>query len=336
MSTEVLHVDAACPDPGALMRAANLLREGGLVAFPTETVYGLGANALDPDAVLKIFAAKGRPPINPLIVHIARAEDARSLVQTWPKAAELLAGRFWPGPLTMVLLKNNLVPDLVTAGGPTVALRVPSHPVARGLLEFCELPLAAPSANRSSSLSPTRGDHVLRSLDGRFDLLLDAGATPGGLESTVIDLTMSPPQLLRPGLISVSEIEVTLGGAISRRSFLAAALDQPLRSPGMLARHYSPRTPLEVVPGTGLERVRELSAQGRKAGWITRSAEANVPAGIVHRMLPDNPAGYAARLYAVLHDMDDEDLERIIVARPPEGDDWLAIGDRLRRASVTA
>src|ERR1700677_4559636 len=246
MSTEILHVDATCADPGALKRASSILREGGLVAFPTENVYGLGGNALNPEAVLKIFAAKSRPPINPLIVHIARADDARPLVQTWPEAAQLLADKFWPGPLTLVLLKSKQVPDLVTAGGPTVALRVPSHPVALGLLEFCELPLAAPSANRSTTLSPTRGDHVLRSLEGRFELLLDAGATPGGIESTVIDLTTSPPRLLRPGLIATAVIEAVLGCSIVRPSSMPASAEHPLPSPGMLGRHYAPRTPLEL------------------------------------------------------------------------------------------
>ena len=253
-----------------MKRAAVVLQQGGLVAFPTETVYGLGANALNSKAVRKIFAAKARPPINPLIVHIARTDDARSLVQTWTKAAELLAERFWPGPLTIVLNKSKRVPDLVTAGGPTVALRVPSHPAALGLLEFCELPVAAPSANRSAGLSPTRGDHVLRALYGRFDLLLDAGATPGGLESTVIDLTTSPPQLFAPGLITVADIEAVLGIPVARRG-CAQVSEKPLRSPGMLSRHYAPRTPVEVVPGTGRERVQELSEAGCRAGWITRS-----------------------------------------------------------------
>jgi L-threonylcarbamoyladenylate synthase len=333
MSTEVLHVDATWPDPGALKRASTILREGGLVAFPTETVYGLGGNALNPEAVLKIFAAKSRPPINPLIVHIARAEDARPLVQTWPEAAQLLADKFWPGPLTLVLLKSKQVPDLLTAGGPTVALRVPSHPVALGLLEFCELPLAAPSANRSTTLSPTRGDHVLRSLEGRFELLLDAGATPGGIESTVIDLTTSPPRLLRPGLIAAADIEAVLGCSIVRPSSLPASAEHPLPSPGMLGRHYAPRTPLELTEGSGRERVLELVRQGCRAGWITQTDEDRLPPGVVHRRLPDDAVSYAAQLYAVLHDLDEEDLQRIVVASPPDSDAWLAIRDRLRRAS---
>jgi L-threonylcarbamoyladenylate synthase len=336
MPTEVLHVDAEWPDPGALRRAAMVLAEGGLAAFPTETVYGLGANALDTAAVLKIFKAKGRPPINPLIVHVADAKDARRLVRSWSSAAELLAKRFWPGPLTIVLSKNKLVPDVVTGGGATVALRVPSHPVALGLLEFCRLPVAAPSANRSSGLSPTRGDHVLRSLEDRVDLLLDAGATPGGLESTVIDLTTTPPRLLRPGLIAVADIEAVLGTFITRAGPAAVHPGQPLPSPGMLPRHYAPRTPLEVVPGTGRERVKELASEGCRVGWVTREAETDVPAGTVHHMLPHDPVGYAAQLYAVLHDMDDENLDHIIVARPPDSDAWLAIADRLRRASAVS
>src|SRR5438270_2167933 len=183
MPTEVLPVSAEAPAADVIARAARVLRAGGLVAFPTETVYGLGANALDAVAVARIFAAKGRPANNPLIVHVAAIDAARDLTAAWPESAARLAERFWPGPLTLVLPRAGRVPDIVTASGPTVAVRVPAHPVALALLRAAALPIAAPSANRSTSLSPTTAEHVRRGLDGRIDLLLDAGPTAGGLES---------------------------------------------------------------------------------------------------------------------------------------------------------
>jgi L-threonylcarbamoyladenylate synthase len=211
MPPEILRVDPYTPAADAIAHAAHVLQEGGLVAFPTETVYGLGANALDPAAVAKIFAAKGRPATNPIIVHIATIDEASALAGAWPDVAQQLADRFWPGPLTLVLPKQAHVPDLVTAGGATVALRMPAHPVALALLRACGFPLAAPSANRSSELSPTLPEHVLRGLADRIDLLLDAGPTSGGLESTVLDLTTQPPRLLRPGLVTIAELEALLG-----------------------------------------------------------------------------------------------------------------------------
>jgi L-threonylcarbamoyladenylate synthase len=329
--TEVIPVDACHPESGVLVRATAVLRRGGLVAFPTETVYGLGGNALSVEAVHKIFAAKGRPATNPLIVHIASIDAALPLVQVWPKNAQLLAERFWPGPLTVIVPKSARVPDIVTGGGSTVALRMPAHRVALELLEACGLPLAAPSANRSSELSPTQGQHVLRSLDGRIDLLLDAGATPGGIESTVVDLTSPSPRLLRPGLISVAQIE-DIVGPIVHETEMAVDAGQTLPSPGMLARHYAPRTPLELAAGTGRERVIELSRQGNRVGWVTFHAEEPLP-GVTLIRLADDPAGYAAQLYAALHQLDDSNLTHIVVAEPPDAPPWLAIRDRLRRAA---
>jgi len=328
--TEILHIDASFPDRGALLRATAVLRAGGLVAFPTETVYGLGANALDAAAVARIFTAKGRPATNPVIVHVATIESARALTQTWPDTAQVLARRFWPGPLTMVLPKNERVPDIVTAGGPTLALRIPAHPVALELLETCELPLAAPSANRSSELSPTRGEHVLRSLADRIELLLDAGATTGGLESTVIDLTATPPRLLRPGLISLAEIQAIIGAVELGQH--APDAGQSLPSPGMLPRHYAPRTPLELAGGSARQRVAELCCLGRRVGWVSFIREETVP-GAIHVELPADPIGCAAQLYAVLHELDGAGLEHIVVAAPPDTPEWLAIRDRLARAA---
>jgi L-threonylcarbamoyladenylate synthase len=334
MRTEVLPVDPHVPDRAPLRRAAEVLRGGGLVAFPTETVYGLGANALDAQAVARIFAAKGRPACNPLIVHVATAEAARELAADWPEPAQILAERFWPGPLTLVVPRREAVPDVVTAGGPTVALRAPAHPVARALLEKTGLPVAAPSANLSTGLSPTRAEHVLRGLDGRIDLLLDGGPTPGGLESTVLDLTTSPPRILRPGLVTPAEIEAVLG-PLARRADPDTDAAAALPSPGMLRRHYAPRAPLECAPDDGRERVLELSTQGLRVGWLTFGAPPRpVAAGVVAVTLPDEPGACAARLYAALHELDEAALDRIVVAPPPAGDEWLAVRDRLWRAAV--
>ncbi|MBM4071936.1 MAG: threonylcarbamoyl-AMP synthase [Planctomycetes bacterium] len=328
-ATRILATDADSPDAAVIAQAAETLRAGGLVAFPTETVYGLGANALDARAVAGIFIAKGRPAGNPLIVHVANTQAARVLVADWPGAADLLAKQFWPGPLTLVMKKSALVPDIVTAGGPTVALRVPGHKLALAILDAAGVPVAAPSANRSAQLSPTRAEHVVRDLLGRVDVIVDAGPTAGGLESTVLDLTTTPPRLLRPGLVSPAEIEAIVG-PIERRP--VAALDkQPLRSPGLLERHYSPRTPIECLAGSGVPRVTELTHQGQRIGWLRLAATGDVVAGVTLVLMPDEPAAYAAMLYAVLHELDAAGLDRIIVELPPRTEPWLAIHDRLGR-----
>lgn len=331
MSTPVLSCTAARID-ASLARAAAVLRAGGLVALPTETVYGLAAHALDAAAVRRIFAAKGRPANNPLIVHVAASEDAARLVTAWPDTAARLAASFWPGPLTLVLPRRGLVPDVVAAGGPSVAVRVPAHPVALRLLQVSGLPLAAPSANRSNRLSPTCAEHVLHDLDGRVDLILDGGPAAGGLESTVLDLTGQPPRLLRPGLIDPTALEAVIG-PIQRGRFAAQESDPALPSPGLLSRHYAPRTPLETVAGEAIRRVADHLAAGRRVGYVTTDPGERLPAGVVVRHLPAEAAGYAAGLYACLHDLDRLGLDGIVLALPPEGDAWLAIHDRLRRAS---
>jgi L-threonylcarbamoyladenylate synthase len=334
MRTEVLSVDAVEPEPGPIARAAAVLRRGGLVAFPTETVYGLGANALDAAAVERIFAAKGRPASNPLIVHVAAPDDAAGVVAAWPETAARLAERFWPGPLTLVLPKGDTVPDVVTAGGPTVAVRLPAHPVAQALIRAAGVPVAAPSANRSGYISPTCAEHVLRGLDGRIDLVLDSGPVPGGLESTVLDLTTAPPRLLRPGLVTPQQIEEVIG-PIARPVTAPSGAEGPLPSPGLLTRHYAPRAIVECVPGNGSDRVAALLREGRLVGWLTFDEPAdNLLTGANMVLMPPDPAGYAARLYAVLHDLDRAGVERIVVALPPEKEEWLAVRDRLRRAAA--
>jgi L-threonylcarbamoyladenylate synthase len=334
MQTEVLRVSADAPEPELLARAAAVLRRGGLVAFPTETVYGLGAPALDAEAVARIYAAKGRPAHNPIIVHVAHVQEVSRVVADWPPAADQLAARFWPGPLTLVLPRQPSVPDIITAGLSTVGVRVPAHPVARGLIEAAGLPLAAPSANRSMQLSPTRAEHVLRGLSGRIDLMLDAGPTPGGLESTVLDLTTTPPRLLRPGLISLAELEAVLGTVQLLQAKVSDT--QPLPAPGMLSRHYAPQAPLEGREDDGRARVEEWRLQGLRVGWLTFTAPAEPLPGVVVQVMPADPADYAAQLYAVLHALDEAAVERIVVALPPDTPEWLAVRDRLRRAATPA
>lgn len=337
MKTKIIQVDPANPDGAALRRAGEVLRRGGLVAFPTETVYGLGANALDPAAAAGIFAAKGRPPNNPLIVHVLGLEQAKRLAALWTDTAQRLCEHFWPGPLSLVLAKTPDVPDVVTAGGQTVALRSPAHAVARGLIQAAGVPVAAPSANRSTAISPTRAEHVLHGLDGRIDLLLDGGPTSGGLESTVIDLTTSPPRLLRPGLVSPRALEAVIGSiAIGETSAAAAGQTQTsvARSPGLLERHYAPSTPLESGIDTW-PRVNELCRQGNRVGWLSLAPPPDEPpSGLFVLEMPADVAGYSAALYAALHTLDAMRLERIVVELPPTGDDWLAIHDRLRRAAA--
>lgn len=334
MSTPVL---PCTPEAVAhtVAEAARVLRRGGLVAFPTETVYGLGANALDPAAVARIFTAKGRPATNPLIVHVADRAAVCRVATAWPDEAAQLADRFWPGPLTLVLPRHPDVPDVVTGGGPTVAVRIPAHPIALRLLRECGLPLSAPSANRSTALSPTRAEHVLRDLDGKVDLILDGGPTPGGIESTVIDVTVRPARLLRPGLIDPAALEAVLG-PIERVGRSASASEAALPSPGMLSRHYAPRATLECLPrNAAAGRVGALRDAGFLVGWLTCDpVEAEMaPLGVLVRLLPADPLGYAALLYASLHDLDAAGVDRIVVTDPPGGDAWLAIHDRLRRAA---
>ncbi len=333
--TPIIRVDPRLPDEAVLERAASILRGGGLVVFPTETVYGLGANALDAAAVARIFQAKGRPQNNPLIVHVTDATDSSRVVSHWPKSAQLLAAKFWPGPLTLVLPKHPNLPAIVTAGAPTVALRVPAHEIARRLIQLAGTPIAAPSANRSSELSPTTAEHVLAGLDGRVDLILDAGPAQVGLESTVLDLTTSPPRLLRPGQITPAQLEAIIG-AIVRRDFNQAVPDAPLPSPGRLAKHYAPRTSMECLDGNeNACRVEELLQQGLRVGWITlKPAFDAARSNLVVRPMPIEPAAYAAQLYAALHELDGLALDRIVVDLPPDTDEWLAVRDRIMRASA--
>ena len=298
-------------------RAAALIRAGKLVAFPTETVYGLGANALDAAAVQRIFEAKGRPSTSPLIVHVSSAETARrEVVAEWPGAAQILSDRYWPGPLTLVLPKRPGIPDQVTAGLPTVGVRIPAHEVARRLLKAANVPIAAPSANRFTQLSPTSAQHVQASLGSAVDLILDGGPTTVGIESTVLSLAGPEPLLLRPGMVSIGELESVIG-PIQRLSAINA--EGPHASPGLHVRHYSPKTPLRIG--------------GRPTGhdaWLYReTSDANAGRQV---QLPEVAADYANVLYKTLHEVDSENWQAICIEAVPETPEWEGIRDRLRRA----
>ncbi len=322
----------------AIGEAARRLRAGGLVAFPTETVYGLGANALDAEATGAIFTTKGRPATNPLIVHVADIAAARALSRAWSDAAEVLARAFWPGPLTLVVAKTEGVPDVVTAGGATVAVRVPDHPVALALLRAFGGPVAAPSANRSEEVSPTTALHVLQSLGPYADdlLILDGGASRVGLESTVLDVTGETPRLLRPGMVTRAQLAAVVATVIRGETAGAGdggdANDEIARSPGQQSRHYAPRTPVALLH-VGRDSPYGFLQPGDV--WLTQERDETVgPLNGVHVIrLPAEPNAYAARLYAALREADALNAERIVVEMPGSDPEWAAIRDRLLRAA---
>ena len=331
-------------DAGEIDRAARLLRAGRLVAFPTETVYGLGANALDAEAVSRIFAVKGRPATSPLIVHVDSIDLAQSLVANWPEIADRLVRRFWPGPLTLVLTKphvgadafvrpaepssatltSSVIPAIVTAGLPTVALRMPAHPIALALIRAAGVPLAAPSANRFTELSPTTAEHVRRSLGSEVDFILDGGPCQVGIESTVLLLAHPGPVLLRPGGISRRELEAIVGPIASPYEVQAGA--HP--APGMHPRHYSPRTALYLVTNG------KVPDQGQGQGIYLRHQHPPSRTNITIRQMPQSAGDYAAALYEALHQADAGNYNWIAVDIPPSTPEWEAIHDRLRRAAA--
>lgn len=346
MPTEVIQVDARRPDPAAVARAAACLRRGGLVAFPTETVYGLGAHALDRHAVARLFDAKGRPATDPLIVHVAAPSDVAPLARSVSAVARMLASRFWPGPLTLIFPRAPAVPPEVTAGLDTVAIRVPAHPVARALIEAAGLPIAAPSANLFSRPSPTRAAHVLEDLDGRIDIVLDAGPTDVGVESTVLDLTQDPPVVLRPGAVTLEQLQAVVPTVAVRT--VAAPERTPAPSPGMLPRHYAPRTPMTLYDGdvaavraAVLTAARDALAAGRRVGVLVTDERrpwfGDLPI-VVGELGSERDAGQvAARLYDALRQLDAAQLDLILAPALP-GDEglWRAVRDRLCRAAAHA
>src|ERR1700720_2595784 len=305
-------------DPGEIAHAPRLLRAGRLVAFPTETVYGLGANALDAEAVARIYAVKRRPATSPLIVHIASIEMAQSLVSNWPEIADRLALRFWPGPLTLVLEKQlqkpPVIPATVTAGLPSVGLRMPAHPIALALIRAAGVPLAAPSANRFTELSPTTADHVRLSLGSDIDCILDGGPCSVGIESTVLSLVGPRPILLRPGGISRTELEAIAGPVASASEVQTEAPAGAHPSPGMHPRHYSPRTPLLLVNDG------KLPDQGQ--GFYLQPQHPPSRESVQTIQMPAPAPDYAAALYEILHQADAGNYNWIVVDLPPDLPEW--------------
>lgn len=296
-----------------IRKAAEILRTGGLVVFPTETVYGLGANALDASAVEKIFDLKGRPATSPLIVHVESIEQARHLADIWPEEAERLAHDYWPGPLTLVVSKKPIVPHIVTAGLPTVGLRIPRHPVALALLRATGLPIAAPSANRFTQLSPTTSQHVREAFGYETPFLLEGGPCKVGIESTVIAVTPDGLEVLRPGMAFVDKATASTENQSQGAH----------RAPGQHKKHYSPKTRVLLVGGG------RLPAQGRGA-YLYLQAEA---VAAHTRRMPTHAAEYAAQLYGTLHELDTQSFDWIAVEMPPSTPEWAAIRDRLTRAA---
>lgn len=353
IETRVVHVDPIHPDAAALSGAASIIRAGGTVAFPTETVYGLGANGLDDAAVRRIFAAKQRPADNPLILHIAALNELDSLVTIVPEAVRTLAEEFWPGPLTLVLPRSPRVPDVVSAGLPTVAIRWPAHPVAQALVRAAGVPIAAPSANLSGRPSPTMAAHVFADLGGRIDLIIDGGPAAVGLESTVLDLVGPVPTLLRPGGITLEMLRSVLGEVAVAPGVSADPREAPVarpRSPGMKYRHYAPKAPLTLVEGAPeavLGEIRRLvAAHPRDGGQLALLVSAEAAAGLRDLVSVDqkepslvilgrrgDPEGMAAALFARLRDLDEAGVELIIAEGYADTGVGLALMNRLRRAA---
>lgn len=314
-----------------IAQAVALLRAGELVAFPTETVYGLGADAANPAAVARIFAAKGRPADHPLIVHLPSAAHLSHWAREVPVEAEKLAAAFWPGPLTLILKRQPNVPDAVTGGQDTVGLRVPNHPLALELLQAFDGGIAAPSANRFGRISPTTAEHVREELGSRVPLVLDGGACPVGIESTILDLSRGVPVLLRPGAIGAADI----AGVLGRAPETAAPQAETPRVSGSLDAHYAPRTPLQLVSSDGLLfALRNALVAGEKVAVLAPSAQAISHELVAWKQSPAEPAGFAHELYASLRELDALGCVRILVQQPPAGEAWLAVNDRLRRAAA--
>lgn len=344
MQTRRLRVNPESPAPDAIREAAEMLRAGRLVAFPTETVYGLGANALDEQAVAGIFRAKGRPATDPLIVHLAdRAQLTEATVQP-SEIAWRLAGQFWPGPLTLVLPRHPRVPLSVTAGRETVAVRVPSHPVALALLRAAAIPVAAPSANRFTRPSPTTAQHVLDDLDGRIDLVLDGGPATIGLESTILDLTQNPPAVLRPGGLPLEALRRVLPEIVLRARFLAPESDEAAPAPGAFLKHYSPRAEVRLFSGPRAETLTAMRTEiercahaGRRAGVLAADEDAadfsDLNAEVARLGAEADFTETGRRLFAALRALDQRGVDVILARAPaPEGL-GLAIWDRLFRAA---
>lgn len=331
----VLPTHTATLFAAAVREAAELLRSGEVVALPTETVYGLAANALDARAVARIYEIKGRPAHNPIIVHVSDVAMARSCVCDWPGSADQLAGAFWPGPLTLVLPRAQTIPDIVTAGGATVGVRWPSHPFIQAVIRECGFPLAAPSANPSNQVSPTNVEHVNKELGDKLPLIVDGGQSQVGIESTVLDLTVSPPRVLRPGMIHDEALVAVLGEVTHANAHDAGK--SVLRSPGQLKKHYSPRAKLKLFSWADDA---ELRAQ-IEPGVAERThviAHSRIPSGeglAGVSVIPHDAEAFARAIYSELHHCDEAGADLIVIEALPRTSEWRAVTDRLERAAAS-
>jgi len=347
VTAEVLSTHTPALFAAAVHRAANLLRAGEIVALPTETVYGLAANALDEKAVAKIFQIKGRPATNPVIVHVLGVPMAKRCVTAWPDPAEKLAHAFWPGPLTLVLPRAKDISDLVTAGGPTVGVRWPGHPFIQAVIRECGFPLAAPSANLSNRTSPTNAAHVRDQLGDQIQLIVDGGQSQVGIESTVLDLTASPPRILRPGMIHAE----SLAAVVENIQHPTFNIQHPiLKSPGLLQKHYSPKAKMLVLGWVDeadlqtqlsvFNAVKERGPHGPLRPQFSGCfviAHTHIPSAEKFAqvsVIPHDAEAYARAIYAELHRCDTAGAKLIVVEAPPETPGWAGIADRLRRAAA--
>jgi len=344
METQVIKIDPDNIDRGKLGFAANALKEGRIVAFPTETVYGLGADALDSAAVAKIFIAKGRPNDNPLIVHIADKEKVYELTEHIPEKAIPLMDKLWPGPLTLVFRKSSIIPDSITAGLDTVAVRMPEHAVARELIRLSEVPVAAPSANVSGRPSTTTAQHVLDDLNGKIDIVIDAGSSRVGLESTVLDVTVDPPMLLRPGGITPKQIEEIIGHIDIDKTILGKVnVDNVPKSPGMKYKHYAPKAHVIIVKGSNngnqIVKICDLAAamanEGKRVGICGTDQSIDKYKGYEAVSMGDrnHPETIAARLFSLLREFDEKEVDVILAESVDESGVGLAIMNRMIKAA---
>ena len=340
----LITVDPEDPDPIKIQTAAQIIQKGGLVAFPTETVYGLGADALNSAAVLSLFKAKGRPLDNPPIIHIADPKEVHALIKEVPAKAEVLMNQFWPGPLTLIFKHSNIIPKVTVAGLDTVAIRMPKHKVALSLIKQSGRPIAAPSANLAGKPSPTTAQHVHEDLNGRIDAILDGGSTNIGVESTVVDVSVDPPMVLRPGGTSIEELKAILGD-VKLHPFVQTEQELPLqeiRSPGMKHKHYAPKTELILVEGNVLAVIAEIKKlaesyrlKGEKVGILATDETRTVYKADVVKSLGSrsNLATVAQSLYRLLREVDTENVDVILAESVPSEGLGLAVMNRLRKAS---
>jgi L-threonylcarbamoyladenylate synthase len=335
---EISPTDTPARFEKAIGHAVTVLQAGGVVALPTETVYGLAANAFDPQAVAKIFLIKGRPAHNPIIVHVANAQMACECVAQWTKQAEKLAQAFWPGPLTLVLTRSAKILDIVSAGGQTVGIRYPRHPVILEVIRRCGFPLAAPSANLSNRISPTNAQDVYKHLKGKIPLIVDGGASQVGIESTVLDLSSTTPRILRPGMIHEESLAAVLKIQPEVLMGIQTTSTAPLKSPGQLPKHYSPKARTILLKWENeLELMQALKAEGlnSKYVWIIHHHQSINPSLFLGcSQLPRDPSYFAQALYAELHRGDEANPQALIIERTPETPPWRGLADRLKRAAA--